>query len=418
MSTTLKLILLTLFIPPELSFYIAGLRLTSTRVIFIVLTPMVMSRFFQNVGLGGYRFVASDLFVLLTGFWMFVGPTVTYDFADTLVHSGPVALEYITAYMATRVLLTDDEDPLRFVNLLCLLISVISIAGLADTISGQYFIRELCGQISGYYAFAYNEDRYRFGLERASGTLEHPILFGSVAAIGLLLAVATNVRYRAFCISACALGVVISFSSAPQQCALMGLALLTYGRITGGMASKWLLLSTIPVVTIISLFILTPTPFGHLFDLLTIDSATAYYRLYIWNQVGPAILDNPFFAVEDTAYDYQGSVDSVWLVLSLQYGMVCSIMAGLSIIGSCWLPTDQGRSSLSRSNSTLGLALGIVIFLVMYIGFTVHFWGATWILVGLLLGLRARLGEMGQLQPAGAQVEQETPDASPFLRSR
>src|SRR5271157_823230 len=75
------------------------------------------------------------------------------------------------------------------------------------------------------------------------------------------------------------------------------------------------------------------------------------------------------------------------------------------MIGSCSLPTETSRAALSQSESRLGTALGIVIFLILYTGFTVHFWGSTWILVGLLVGVRARLGELGQLDRAAGQVD-------------
>src|SRR5208337_136204 len=312
----------------------------------------------------------------------------------------PIVLEYLIAYMSTRVLLLGHKQAVSFVGLLCLVLSFVALDATLDIATGRYFTRELAEQLTGYQKEWRVADEIRFGMLRAAGPLEHPILLGFVTALGLLFAVAVDIRYRAFCISACALGVVISFSSAPQQSAVMGLALLWYSRVSAGLSYKWLALSSIPVLTIISLFSLTPTPFGHLFDLLTIDSQTAYYRLYIWNEVGPAILDNPYFAVPDGDYDYQGSVDSVWLVLSLQYGMVCSILTALSMIGSCSLPTETSRAALSQSESRLGTALGIVIFLTLYTGFTVHFWGSTWILVGLLVGVRARLGELGQLDRA------------------
>ena len=138
-------------------------------------------------------------------------------------------------------------------------------------------------------------------------------------------------------------------------------------------------------------------PVRSLVHLITIDPSTAYFRLYIWNMVGPAILQNPFFAVLDSTYEYHGSVNSVWLVLSLAYGMPCSILVALSMIGSCSLPTNTPRARLSKAEERLGTALGIVIFLIMFMGFTVDFWGSVWILTGLLLGVRARVGEMGQL---------------------
>jgi len=400
LSLALKLILFTVFLPQELSFFVAGLRLTLTRFIFIILSPIIFVRLGKKMAAGHYRFVASDLFVTMAALWMFIGPTVSYGFNDTFVHSGPVVLEYVIAYMSTRVLLSGKSESLRFVDLLCLIISFVVIDGILDTMTGSFFTRELLGRFFGYGDIPKNADIYRYGLIRATGPIEHPILFGFASAIGLLLAVAIKIRWRRFCIAACALGLVIAFSSAPQQCAIMGFGLLIYSRVFAGLPHKWLLLSIVPVVTAVSLFLSTPTPFGHLFELITIDPATAYYRLYIWQSVGPAILQNPFFAVLDSSYDYQGTIDSVWLVLSLTYGMPCSILTALSMIGSCSIPTNGPRARLSNAEERLGTAMGIIIFLIMFMGFTVHFWGSIWILVGLLIGVRAHLGELGRLNQA------------------
>jgi O-antigen ligase len=176
----------------------------------------------------------------------------------------------------------------------------------------------------------------------------------------------------------------------------MGLGLLIYSRVFAWLRRRWLLLSIPPVILAIALFLATPTPFGHLFDLLTINSQTAYYRLYIWNSVGPAILDNPLFAVSDTDYDYHGSIDSLWLVLALEYGMPCAIFVALSMIGCCSRRIEW-PARLSEEERKLGTVLGIIMFLMIFMSFTVDFWGPTWIMVGLLVGLRANLGECASL---------------------
>jgi hypothetical protein len=394
---SLKLILFSLFLPEATSFFVGGLRLTVTRLLLILLTPVVFSRLQTKCASGCYRFVWSDFFVSASALWMFLGPSVTYGVLDTVVHSGPVVLEYLVAYLSTRVLLTENRQAEAFVSLLCAIMIFVVLDACLDVATGRYFTRELLEQLTGYQKVWSVDDEVRFGLLRAAGPMEHPILFGFVSSIGLLLAVAISMRRRTLKVAACALGVVISLSSAPEQSAVMGLAFLAYSRVFRKLPRKWLILSVVPTITMIVLFIATPTPFGHLFDLLTIDSQTAYYRLYIWNEVGPAILDNPWFAVPDGAYDYRGSIDSVWLVLSLSYGIPCAALTGLSMIGACSLPTDWPHAYLTEAASRLGAALGIAIFLVIFMGFTVHFWGTTWILIGLLLGLRAHLGELGQL---------------------
>jgi hypothetical protein len=172
---------------------------------------------------------------------------------------------------------------------------------------------------------------------------------------------------------------------------------MMYGKLVGRMKGKWLLVWGAFAALVVPVFLLSNAPFGFLFDSLTLDPATAYYRLYIWNMVGPPILDSPYFGVYSDNVDYQGSIDSLWLVLAMIYGMPCSIMVGLSMIGCCSLPTDQSRADLSPAESRIGTVLGVVMVLIIYMGFTVHFWGSVWILVGLLTGLRASLGELGWL---------------------
>jgi hypothetical protein len=397
LSLALKLILLALFVPVELSFFLLGLRLTVTRLILLMLVPVVIARMTQKIAVGQYRFVASDLFIVMASLWMFIGPAVTNGFADALEHSGPVALEYMMAYMSTRILLSGTDDSLRFVEILCMMISLAALDATLDSFTSRYITHEILGGITGMQYIGYNSDNYRYGLLRAAGPLEHPILFGTVCAIGLLVGVAIKIRWKMFCIAACGLGLVISISSAPQQSALMGLAFLVYSRVFVRLPHKWLLLSVIPVGMGVALFLATPTPFGHLFEWFTLNPSTAYYRLYIWNSVGPAILENPFFTVLEGNYEYQGSVDSLWLALALSYGIPCGILTALSMVGCCSLPTGSPRARLSAEEERLGTVLGIIIFLIIFMSFTVDFWGPTWILVGLLVGVRAHLGEMGRL---------------------
>ncbi len=395
---SLQLIAIFWCLPEGLSFFIAGLRLTVIRVIFLIMTPFVITRFVQKISTGRYRFVASDLFVPAAGFWMFLGPTVLYGFADTVVHSGPIVLEYLIAYMSTRMLIEENGQAFSFVSLLCVVISFVCLDGTLDPLTSHYFTKDLSGMISGIQTGAiWSSDAFRLGLLRAAGPIEHPILFGMAAGIGLLFAVWVKISLRAFCIVACALGVILSFSSAPEQSLLMGFGLMIYGKLMGGMKSKWLLIWACAAPLVLLLFLLSNAPFGFLFDHLTLDPATAYYRLYIWNMVGPPVLENPFFGIYSENVDYQGSVNSLWLVLSMTFGMPCAVLVGLSMIGCCSLPTDPSRALLSANESRIGTVLGVVMVTIIYMGFTVHLWGSVWILVGLLTGLRASLGERGRL---------------------
>ena len=397
LSIALKILLLTLFLPEAFSFFVFGLRLTFTRVICLFLAPMLTARFIAKIASGNYRFVASDLFVPLSGIWMILGPAVMNGLSDTLVHSGPDVLEYVIPYMATRLLLSSRGQSIAFVELLCLVIAFVAADALLDTLTGHYFTRDLAGQLAGFYKDWNVNDEFRFGLLRAAGPIEHPILFGFICAIGFLISLTVRIRRRKILTLMCGLGIIISFSSAPQQSLLLGIALLAYRRVFTNVRNRWILLSIPPIIGASILFSSTSTPFGHLFDYLTIDPQTAYYRLYIWRMVGPAVLQSPYFGILQGSTDYQGTVDSLWLVLSMVYGIPCAILTGLSLIGCCSLTTSSPPARLSKTEAALGTTLGIIMFLVIYMGFTVYLWASTWILVGLLVGVRAHLGELGHL---------------------
>ena len=395
----LRLIILTIFLPDQLSIFIAGLRLTEVRLVLLALTPFVFLRFGKKITSGRYLFVASDLFVVLASLWMFIGPAVTNGLAETMVHSGPIVLEFLVAYMSTRMLLTKPDHSLAFVNMLSIVIAIVGFTGLLDAVTGEFFIRDVIEKLGlPAHEWVVGQDTFRFGLRRAVGPLEHPILFGFVCAIGLLFAISIRIQWKKFCIFGCLIGVLTAGSTAPLQVVVIGGALLCYSRMFSGLRSKWVLLWAAIVTGSAVIFVSTDTPFGHLIELFTIDPMTAYYRLYIWRSVGPAILENPLFTIIAGEYDYTGSIDSVWLVLSLEYGMVCAILTALSMFGSCQRQTRIGVTSLTEVEKDIARTTSILILLSMFMGLTVHLWGASWVLVSLLVGLRANLGEAAALK--------------------
>ena len=404
LSFVVALTIVLVFLPEGLSIFIAGLRLAPARALFLLLLPFLCFRLAEKISLNRYSFVASDLFVPLSGIWMFIGPSVTGTPANALVHSGPIALEYLIGYMITKILITEERQILRCIGFMCFVISLVCLDGLLDTATGQYFTRDLVSSITGYdKAWNLNQDIYRFGLIRAAGPLEHAILFGFAGAIGLLFSASLPVWWRLFCIVCCAMGVVISFSSAPAQVVILGFGLLTYGRLTAGLTVRWLLLAGMMAAVAIALFVFVESPFGLLFGIFTIDPSTAYYRYWIWSMAVPVILTSPIYGISDPfagivgVTDEKGSIDSLWLNLALSYGLPCAILTALAMIGSCSLNTADRSARLSQVNGKIGTLLGITIFLAAFMGFTVHFWGSIWIFFSLLLGLRASLGELGRL---------------------
>jgi hypothetical protein len=394
----LKVVAVSALLPDEIGLYVEGLRFSFARIVLSVLAPVLVMRFGQAVIAGRYRLVLSDLFVVLTGFWMFLALGKMDGVQAALNHAGPLALEFCVGYLAGRFLLSDHGEALSFINFLCCAIAMVAMLGPLDTLTQRVIVHDLMRDlIGGKVNFG---GGYRLGLFRAESTFEHPILFGLTSAFGLILAVSTPIRWRVFPILACSLGVFLALSAGPLQAAILGLGLLIYNRMMGGIRFRWGVAMGMAAAAFLTLFVAANHPWGVIFDRLTFDPEDAYFRLWTWQVAGDALDHSPWFGlgfVTPEFYEIPSTVDSFWLVLALTFGVPGAVFHGLTLLGATSLSTNRLWVRLTAAESRLGTGLGILIFVIIFCGFTVHFYGNVSILIPLLAGLRAHLGELGRV---------------------
>jgi hypothetical protein len=359
----------------------------------------------QKVTSGRYRFVASDLFVLLAGFWIIYAPANIIGVGEALNHAGPTALEFCMGYLATRTMLSKHGHALSFVNLLCRIVAFAALLALLDPLTRRSFTHETLGNLTGFRLqeqwTSESDAFYRMGLFRADGPIEHPIILAILCSFALLLALSVPVRSRSFVIVASILGATFALSSAATQAIAIGSGLLIYGRMLAGFPFRWFALICIGAAGILCLFFVSDSPASLVFRYLTFDPSTGYYRYMTWNQVIAAVAPSPWYGIGFGPFpdelDITHSLDSLWLVIAIQSGVPGSILIALSMLGAASLPTSGPRVNLTIAESKLGNTLGILIFLLVFLAFTVDYWGTIWILSGLIAGLRAHLGELGRL---------------------
>jgi len=406
MPFVLTLIVIGLFIPEELSFYLFGLRLTVIRLIFLLLTPVLLARWTQKVAAGRYRFVLSDLLVVLTGFWLIYAPANVDGLMLSLNHAGPEVLELCIGYMTTRILLSEPGHALTFVAVLCRGIAVMALVGLLDPLTNHRFSHDLAAQLgTPMHTIEDWADAHRLGLLRATGPVEHPILYGFTSVIGLLLAVSIPIRGRRLAIFSCSLGAIFAFSSAPVQTMIVGFGLLTYNHMLSQFSFRWSALMVAGAVGIIAAFLISNSPVGFIISHLTFSPESGYYREWTWHMVGLYVSQSPWFGLGygEMPQEINHSIDSLWLVLAIQSGFPGPVFLGLSLVGASAIFTGGRNAGLTPAETKLAATLGIVIFLTSYIAFTVHLWGSSWILTGLLIGMKAHLSELGYLRPAATR---------------
>ncbi len=405
---SLTLLTLSLCVPAELSFYLFGLRLTVTRLLLLLLTPVLIVKAAKKLSSRRYRFVLSDLFVPLSGFWMIWAPTTVNGLAEALHHAGPDVLEFLVAYMATRLLMSRHGHALAFADLLCQAIAVVAMLGLLDTLTGFYFTHEFLSRMTGANSPVgdFWADARRMGFLRASGPIEHPILFAFMCVIAALIASSIPVRNRLLVITTSSFGAFFSFSAGPFQCLLLGGCLKIYDRIFRAYSFRWIVLAVAGFSAIVAAFVISHSPVSFIVSHFTFSSESGYYRIWTWAMVTDTISQSPWvgLGVEAAPEDVKQSVDSLWLVLALRSGVPGAVLVALSIMGAVSLRTTGPAIDLGPDERRLGTILGIILFLTLFIAFMVHIWGATWILVAMLAGVRAHLGELGHLRRAPSTV--------------
>ena len=94
------------------------------------------------------------------------------------------------------------------------------------------------------------------------------------------------------------------------------------------------------------------------------------------------------------------SIDTLWLYLALAYGIPGVVLIALSMVSAACYPMSGRGENLSTDESRLATGLSVSIAVIVLLGFTVHFWGASWMLVGLLVGVRAHLASLGSARPS------------------
>jgi hypothetical protein len=180
---------------------------------------------------------------------------------------------------------------------------------------------------------------------------------------------------------------------------VLALGVMAYDWLMGSYPDRWRLLLVAIGSAILLLVLVEDQPIRFLVRNFTLDPATGYWRLLIWDYAGAQVINSPWVGVGlgdwAPSSGFGGSVDSLWLVLALVYGIPTSVLVAATLVASMWrsgrtVPERYLDPYLTRIRS----GLSIVLCLAIVVGFTVHLWAVMWTFLGALMGLRTTLEEM------------------------
>jgi hypothetical protein len=385
------LALIGLIVPTEINVNLAGAAFTSGRIGLILLLFPAIFTFCR----AGRRLLLSDLFSCATGAWMMGAAVYVSGFGALAAAPGGEALEFLASYWIARAFFFGPAALATFIRVLKFLAIFSIILALADFVSGRLIVHDTIAAIVGAKP---PPPDYRLNVVRATSTFDHSILFGAFCSLvaAILLYWERAASRRALWVGLCFIGCIMSLSSAALLSFSVVLTLYTYDRSMKQYPWRWGALWIVLVAFFSVMFLAANAPLGWLISHLTFDPESGYFRIIIWNAALEYITRAPLtgYAFNLLNHDIlDHSVDCVWLLSSLHYGIPMVIFLFLANV-TALLPVRAFKNRVVDSHMALMCtAFTIILMMFTFLGLTVHFWNFMWIFWGLCIGIRTSLRE-------------------------
>jgi hypothetical protein len=338
----------------------------------------------------GRHFVLCDVLALATAAWMIVASIASVGVSE-IPTAGGDALDFLGGYLISRAYCFGRPALDTFIRVLKIFAIIVIILAMADTISGRNIVHETIAP--------WLEPQYRNGWVRAASTFNHPILFGVFCALtaAILLYWERTFLRRSVAAGLCFLGCILSLSSAALMAFPIILVAFAYDQLMRRYSWRWSAFWITIGTLIFVVFVVTEHPLNWVLSHLTLDPQTGYYRLMIWDTALTYIAQSPVIGY---AYHFfnepilDNSVDCIWLVLSLRFGVPMFVLFFLTNVAAFFPTQPNFKGTGDVHMDQMRRAFTLVLLMFMFTGLTVHFWKSMLMFWGLCLGIRASLREL------------------------
>ncbi|CAH1669328.1 conserved membrane hypothetical protein [Hyphomicrobiales bacterium] len=416
-SGAIALLLLSLAVPSTLTIYLGDSKFYLARLVIIILLVPASLLLLRK----GRRLVIADLFMTLASVWMIAAILIAGRY-DSLSSVLAVFLEFWGGYVVARGFIFGRPAIEAYVDKLKPVVVIVVLAAMMDHVSGYLVLNSLIGPLVGVPLDPTPE--YRAGLMRAMSVFPHPILYGTFcAAAGAVFLYARQWAFAVLSLFGC----VLSMSSMPLLVFGIVIGVYGYDTVLNRYSWRWQLLVAIVAGFFAVIFVVTTHPTSWVIAHLTFDPSTGYFRQATWDRafynIGLSPLTGYGFDEIGTPVGREFfdnvSVDAVWLVLALRFGL--PIVPLLLLANIC---SFYGGARKRRIRRTFGVYMNdlqtgftLAIWVLMLAGLTVHYWNTLWLFWGVCLGIRAGFQEGYGAGRAGAASLLPRPYANANLKT-
>jgi hypothetical protein len=371
------------------TFNLAGAVLSPYRLLLLGLFPFLVRRWIVDTG---GRPAAVDLLILASSLWTVLALTVNHGLS-ALPRATILFVELFGGYLIGRTLIRnriDHKNYFRFLTIVFLFLMPFLVLEAATLVNIPRKIADLV------FSLAPRDTHLnpRFFLYRAQGPLEHPILLGLVASMGV-----ANVAYiyrnslreaagRALFFVAI---VFMSVSSGPLLSVAIQLCLTAWDRALAFLRFKWLLLVYLVLLGLLLLRIGVDIRIREfIVNYLSYSQGSAEGRLVVFDYGMMEVRQHPVFGIglDDWTRPWwragKGSFDNFWLLQAMRFGVPAFGFLALAWAVGFARIAAQRTLTPEEADYRRGYLITMV-GLALVLG-TVYIWNATAIFVAIYLG--------------------------------
>ena len=391
------LVIYTTLIPREMSIHVGENFIYMDRLALLLTLPWVLQHLLRGV----IKFVVCDWLVLFTAVWMVSALWVVHGFERALISGLSLSFDAVAGYYLARVSFRSLDDMRRVLIICAPAFFVAAVSLPVESLTQHLYVRPFFASIFGGIHYASGTDNIndalrndvRFGLMRAYGPWVHPILAGLHLATLLGIYWKSSIRGWPLWLAVAAAGMsVFTVSSA---------GVLALGLIIGALAYDWLttrvkqlswpLLMFALAVSLVVISLVTKSGIiALLIRFVTLDPATGYFRVAIWQFGSESVWAHPWFGIGFDAYErpqwmLTSSVDALWLLYAMRFGLPASLSLLLAcIFAVAGLVRAEKMANVRDASFYRGIMISLIVLVIM--AFTVALQGGILTWFTILLG--------------------------------
>jgi hypothetical protein len=403
LATPAMLLAVSFIMPPETSIALGSLRLSPYRVILLfTVLPNLIHLLSGKAG----RFNGVDMAVIGHSIWCIIALGAYGGPGMALESGGIYFVEAVGAYAMGRRYVRNPDDFYALSKVLAIVVCSLLAVALPESVLHNHFPREIFRAVLGGPGLPVIEPRW--GLSRAFGTFEHPILFGVFCSMPFAMAFFVVrprlARFRAAAMMAALLmASFVSLSAGAWLMVGLQLALAGWDYFTRGLPGRWMLLFGlfISVLVVVSSFS-NRSPVKVFISYASFSAQSSYNRILIWEYGTAEVARHPIMGLGlgdwIRAPWMSASMDNFWLVVAVRYGLPALVLLVLSLAIIIFKATRQ--RNVDPQWVACRMAWICTIAATALASCTVHLWNNTFGFFMFLIGAGAWLVEKASKDPS------------------